>query len=275
VDLVGHLAANASTPRAISVQVTPAAMLLVVIALAGIALVVQGVFAWFNGARLGAKTGSISGLRAGRARLSGIVEPAWSVVTSPFGHRASVWYDSRLTRGSGRSRRVLFWEINAVPFVLNDGTGRIVVLGRLGRWDASAGHPGSAPFENAADLAAELGRALADPPEPLYSFSTSSRSDPAQGDRRETLLAIGERVTVTGRALTTRAVWNLDACPDAGESLGLSGELVIGPGRIEGLSIAAGTAEDLANRGRIRLLLGAVGGTVTVAAMVALAFVGR
>jgi hypothetical protein len=267
---VAELSGPQGAPVAVlSVQVQPAAFLLIILGLAGMALVAQAVLAWLNGASLAAVSRSISSLRAGRVRLGGIVEPAWAVASSPFEQRACVWYDSRSTRGSGRSEHLLFREINAVSFVLNDGTGQILVLGRRGRWNGSAGRPGSAPFETSAGLAAELGRPLADPPEALYSDSPR-RSDPAEGDRNEKLVAIGERVTVIGQALPWGIVSGFDACPDAGESLGLPGGLVIGPGRIFGLSITSGYPEDLANRGRLRLVLGLVGAVAVVVALVGL-----
>jgi hypothetical protein len=73
---------------------------------------------------------NVASLTKGRVVLSGVAEPAWSVVASPFGRWPCVWYDAK----SGFDMRGLtlpfFHQRNAVPFVLNDGSGRVLVLAR-------------------------------------------------------------------------------------------------------------------------------------------------
>jgi hypothetical protein len=253
----------------VSIQVDPFTGLMVVVGLASLALIGQAAYAWWRGARLRTNHIDISSIRAGRVILSGIAEPAWAVVTSPFGKRACVWYDASSTVGQYRSARTIFSQVDAVSFVLKDATGRVLVLGRRARWDPSAGQPGSVPYARLGDLANELGRPLEDAQDYLYAYSDPDSSDPTRGDQTEKLVAVGERVTVSGRAFPdpARVVWGSDGCPDAGQSIGLPGACVVGPDRLAGLTIVAGYAEDLAARGRLRLLVGLLGlaGLVVVA----------
>ncbi len=260
-------------PSILPGRVDPAMFGMVVLELVGLILVGQAIAAWWAGARLRVKTCPISDIRRGRVTLSGTSEPAWAVVISPFGQRACIWYEARSTIGEYRTARSVFYEVNAVPFVLNDGTGRVLVLGRRARWDSSRGHSQAVADVRSGDLGSSFSSSLADSPDPLQSDS-SERTPPdlLPGEHREQLVAVGERVTVTGEVLDPRgALWGIDACPDGGSSLGLPGELVIGPGRLLGLAVVAGYPEDLAARARPRLLFGVVGVLLILAMLIGVA----
>jgi len=159
------------------------------------------------------------------------------------------------------SAKTIFSQTDAVSFVLRDDAGRVLVLGRRARWDSSGGQPGNVPRADAVDLAKELGRPLEDAQDYLDSYSDPDSSEQGRGDQTEKLVAVGERVTVTGRAFADPAeiLWGSDTCPDAGQRIGLSGAFVVGPDRLSGLSIVSGYSGGVTSKGRARLLLGLFG----------------
>jgi hypothetical protein len=234
------------------------------VAAAALLLAAQGVHALWHGERmLRARPTPISAIRAGRVVLSGVVEPAWSVLRSPFSRRICVWYNGKSTSGL-TFYGSLVWdyrERNAVAFLLNDGTGRVLVLGRRARWDSGnsrldlgaanrAIREGACP-EETLDIRADQ---LEHPPEPLLRMGRFPLSGPDQ------VVAVGERVTVVGRATPDdRGILPVDACPDSGEAFGLPGLYRVGPDGLRGLGVMAGSARDVTVRGRLRLLLGSVG----------------
>jgi hypothetical protein len=211
----------------------------------------------------------------GRVVLSGNVEPAWSVATSYFGKNKGVWYESSSARQTGRTWSWLFSESNAVPFLLNDGTGRILVLGRRARWDPAAGRAdrlagandavARAEGASEADIASLLDHRFVAAPDVLFTRRAKGVSqDVIDAGRRERYVAFGERVTVIGRAVPFSSSYaqDSDACPDGGQSLGLSGALVISSDTSTHLDILAGTPADVIKRGRFVVFL-AVLGTIT------------
>jgi hypothetical protein len=249
-------------------------------------LVAYAIAALWEGERVGGlRPTSVASVAEGRVVLSGVAEPAWAFATSPFGKKACVWYDAKSTTGAGRLKVFMFRERNAVPFVLNDGTGRILVLARRARWDAAtdpiargigADEP-AAVHEGRSD--AEVSRLLAgphqEPPPCLVSHVDhhySQEQIDAQG--RENSILVGERVTVVGRATpnSPAAITEKDACADGGQSLGLPATYVIGPGPfVTGLDVLAGSPSDVTRRAWVHLLLGLAGAAAILAAVVVLA----
>lgn len=252
-------------------------MLAVGLLFVGLALVAQGVHAAWHGERLlRPRSRPISSVRSGHVVLSGLVEPAWSVLKSPFSRRPSVWYEAKTTEGAGKSRHTVFHERNAVPFILNDGTGRVLVLGRRARWDAGTSLLDLHGYDRAIDegdtsgqIAGLLGeRQLVPPPEPLAHRDTRKPGGERWGsDSSDDGVAVGERVTVIGRAAADdRAVGPVDACLDQGASFGLPTLFRIGREPLWGLEVMAGSPRDVTVRGRLRLIVGLIGVLVLVAA---------
>jgi hypothetical protein len=221
----------------------------------------------------------VSSVTKGRVVVSGIVEPAWSVVKSPFADLACVWYDDS-SYVSGKFGYLVSEEINAVPFVLNDGTGRILVLARRARWDPTytsrsawvgAGRA-RAPQDGASDveIAGMLDRPLAPAPPSLKSFQKDG-CEPWSGSRGSSCVPVGRRVTVTGVAIhfMMAGVDERDACPDDGSSLGLGlgGGYVMAP---DELVVLAGSAGALTRRFRIAMVLAPVGAVLAIAGVVML-----
>lgn len=247
-------------------------ILAMVLVFVGAACVAQAVHAAWNGERLLRSTSRpLSSVRSGHVVVSGVVEPAWAVLKPPFSMRPSVWFDAKVVAGSGKSSRTVFHKRNAVPFILNDGSGRVLVLGRRARWDAAtslldlhgygrAKVEGDTP-EQIDDLLSA--RQLQPIPEPLQESGDVERV----GSRTENVVEVGERVTVIGRAAPDdRAQTPDDACLDDGASFGLPGLFRVGPERLWGLDVTAGSARDVTVRGRVRLMVGLLGMLVLVAA---------
>ena len=264
---------------------------------AGAIFIGQAVRAALRGERLlRSSSQPISSVRSGHVVLSGVVEPAWSLLRSPFSpenpalHMAAesrtdpeetadpastpyVYYEARTIRGSGRSSHTVFHEENAVPFILNDGTSRVLVLGRQARWDAGTSlldlhgaDKAMAEGDNPAQIAGLLKeRTLLPSPEPTHQKGDSGEP----GRRSEACVAVGERVTVIGRAAADdRTQSPVDACPDDGSSFGLPGLYRIGPERPWGLNVTAGSPRDVTVRGRLRLVVGLIGVLAVAAALV-------
>jgi len=247
--------------------------------------VAYAILALWEGERLSLRPASVASITGGRVVLTGVVEPAWAVATSPFGEEACVWYDARSSISGGRGVTVtLFRELNAVPFVLNDGTGRILVLARRARWDPATGlvaktmgtGQDTAVYEGAsnAEMSRLLDGAHQKAPYPLKSDINdrfSQEQIDANGTERSVL--VGERVTVVGRAIPYSAslIKEEDACTDGGQSLGLTATYVIGAGPIvTGLDVLAGTPDDVTKRAWVHLLFGIVGAASILVAVIAL-----
>jgi hypothetical protein len=50
---------------------------------------------WRGERPFGLRPGKVGAVKKGHVVLSGTVEPAWSVLISPFGHRHCVWYETQ------------------------------------------------------------------------------------------------------------------------------------------------------------------------------------
>lgn len=257
--------------------VTPAndTFLMVLLALAfflplvGLLLILQGWHAAWNGERLlRSPLRPISSVRPGHVVISGVIEPAWSVLESAFARRPSVYYRALMTQGAGKYKRTIFHERNAVPFILNDGTGRVLVLGRRARWDPGTSlldlhgdDKAIAEGDTSGQIVGLLGeRQLLPAPEPLAHRDIRKPGGSDRGDETEEVVAVGERVTVMGRAgADDRAVRPTDACLDDGASFGLPGLFRIAPEPLWGLGVTAGSPRDVTVRGRLRLVVGLIG----------------
>jgi hypothetical protein len=220
----------------------------------------------------------VSSVSKGRVALSGIVEPAWAVVKPPFADLACVWYDAAAEFHFGKSGFPIFEEVNAVPFVLNDGTGRILVLARRARWDPANMSPSRwrgkgwdpEPRDGASDpeIADMLNRSLEPAPPLLKSFQKEGYEHSA-ANTSVTCVPVGQRVTVFGTAIhfMMAGVDERDACPDDGSSLGLSGGYVMAP---DELVVHAGSAAAIKHRMRIWIALAPLGAVLVIAGVVML-----
>ena len=249
-----------------------AALLMFALFVAGCGLVGQAVTALWEGERPGRPhPTTVASIAGGRAIVTGVVEPAWAVATSPFGKKPCVWYDAESVIPLKSSIK-LFRERNAMPFILGDETGRVLVLGRRARWNAATDK--AAERIGVGDVAARvegiptaeterlLDNSLQAPPPTIESYSNPTYPHSIIADNSsERCVTVGERVTVVGRVIAaTQSVANdKNACPDSGQSLGLMGPYVIGRGRVTTLHVLAGTPENVATRARVHLLLGVAG----------------
>ena len=88
----------------------------------GLALLVKGMAGQRRAARIGdTGTSTISASAVGEVRISGVVEPAELVLTSPLQSRDCVYYRSQVSESSGRSERKVLDEERAVGFRVRDG----------------------------------------------------------------------------------------------------------------------------------------------------------
>ncbi|MGD0017621.1 MAG: hypothetical protein ABSD62_00005 [Candidatus Limnocylindrales bacterium] len=266
---------------------TMAVIILVVVGIAGLALVAHSIFQFWLGERVrGLHPTNVSSLTAGRVVVTGNAEPAWAIASSPFGGLPCVWYDARSVRPARRwSGTTLFKQRNAVAFVVNDGSSRILVLGRRARWDPATGFLAKEfdAGEQVANQEGDSSAAISGPPEatprspappPLKSHwrrSWFGLGDPVSWEQidaegTERCVQIGERVTVTGQAIpySPAVLKASDACPDGGQSLGLLGTYVIGPALVTGLDVLAGSPDDVKTRGRFNVELAVFGAIIAV-----------
>jgi hypothetical protein len=130
----------------------------------GLGLLWRGLGAYRPADRIADTSGSrIASVAVGEVRLTGIVEPAELLLTSPLQSRPCVWYRARVTEGAGDDERTLLAEERAVGFRLRDETGTIRVFPRGSHWaieerfDDSTGFAGDEP----PGLALRTGPALA------------------------------------------------------------------------------------------------------------------
>jgi hypothetical protein len=118
----------------------------------GLGLLWRGLGAFRRADRIADTAGSrIASVAVGEVRLTGIVEPAELLLTSPLQSRPCVWYRARVTERSGDDERTVLAEERAVGFRLRDETGRIRVFPRGSHWaideryDDSTGIAGDEP----------------------------------------------------------------------------------------------------------------------------------
>jgi hypothetical protein len=198
---------------------------------------------------------------------------------SPIAGIPCVYYDTLATVYYGRDLRTIFHRRNGVPFILNDGTGRIAVLARHAMWDLASGSldrgDGSGEVERVAraetadQVRTLLDRQFADPPEPLSDERDSSYSDDdVRKFAKERTLAIGELVTVIG-AVTELPAGTLtdEGIGDDGSSVGLAGRPAIAGRAMGPVSVLVGTPDQVAGRVRMRLALAGLGIVVAAVAM--------
>ena len=101
----------------------------------GLALLAKGMAGQRRAARIGdTSTSTISALAVGEVRISGVVEPAELLLTSPLQSRDCVYYRARVTESEGRSERTVFDEERAVGFRVRDPSGDLRVFPRAARW---------------------------------------------------------------------------------------------------------------------------------------------
>ncbi len=185
----------------------------------GMALLVRGFAGYRQAGRVAdTATSRIGTLAVGEVRVTGRVEPAELILTSPLQSRPCVYYRARVNAREGRSRRVVLHDERAVGFRIRDEGGTIRVFPRGGTWDVPPGFkdedgitgdspPGLSPrlgsaigpaTPDRAELAARLltvraPDALADPA--LPGAGTGGR------DYEEARIEIGDTITVVGTAL--------------------------------------------------------------------------
>lgn len=224
----------------------------------------------------GMKAGRVAELRPGNALLCGHVEPAWSYLRSPVDDTVCVYYDTLATVAYGRDRRTIFHRRNAVPFILNDGTGRVPVMARHAMWDLARGGldqtslwseaESVAEAESAGEVRALLDRKFAEPPAPLWDErDTGYSDDDVRRFATEKTLSMGEMVTVVGAVAELPRTDADQGVGDDGTALGLPGGPVIAGRGIGPVSVLVGTPDQIARRVRLRIGLAALGLVIALA----------
>ena len=95
----------------------------------GLGLLIKGMAGQRRAARIGdTATSTISAIAVGEVRISGVVEPAELVLTSPLQSRDCVYYRAKVSESSGRSERTLLDEERAVGFRVRDASGDVRVF---------------------------------------------------------------------------------------------------------------------------------------------------
>jgi hypothetical protein len=110
----------------------------------GLALLVKGMAGQRRAARIGdTATSTISAIAVGEVRISGVVEPAELVLTSPLQSRDCVYYRARVSESSGRSEHTILDEERAVGFRVRDASGDVRVFPRGAHWLVPSAFDGS------------------------------------------------------------------------------------------------------------------------------------
>lgn len=247
----------------------------------GLLLFGWGLIVWWSGPRrLRLRATNVALVHEGRVILSGVARPAWAVATTPWGKVTCLWYQARLHFG-GRGDRTYYRERNAVPFVLDDGTGRILVLARQARLDAasdwllgrlSIGQAGAiSEGASPAEVSAMLERPMQPTPPPFLVSGDPTYSDPGI-DREERYLRVGERVTVIGTAtpLDSGGIRDEDACFADIQSADLTSAYVVGSAKHSGLVLLAGDFNQVRIRQRLAVLAVVLGGLLSGCAFILL-----
>ena len=119
----------------------------------GLGLLVKGMAGQRRAARIGdTATSTISAIAVGEVRISGVVEPAEIVLTSPLQSRDCVYYRAKVSESAGRSERTILDEERAVGFRVRDASGHVRVFPRGAHWlvpsafDASTSLMGDEPI---------------------------------------------------------------------------------------------------------------------------------
>jgi len=241
----------------------------------GLFLLLPLAIAWSSGeSPFGLKASPIAGAKPGRGIFCGHVEPAWSCLTSPKDHLPTVFFNTMVTDHYGKDTRTVFWRRNAIPFVLNDGTDRMIVLaGTQAHWD-----PGKGPLdwaagigqevaiaeqENPGDVAKLLNRQLSPAPDPSEDRNETHMTDDQLRRRAvESTLRMGQLVTVIGWVGPfPDDLSSDDGVYDDGTALGLAGHAVLAPSVDGQVTVVAGSPADVRKRlnTRINAALAGVG----------------
>lgn len=166
----------------------------------GLGLLWRGLGALRNADRIADTAGSrVASLAVGEVRLTGVVEPAELLLTSPLQSRPCVWYRASVRERQGDEDRVVFGEERAVGFRLRDETGSVRVFPRDGHWavdDVFSDQTGLAGDEPPG-LALRTGSAMAaaqpDRDEQIRRLLTVTHPQPAPGSALERLGSGGRR----------------------------------------------------------------------------------
>ena len=184
----------------------------------GLTLLIRGLGGYRSAARISdTATSRISALAVGEVRLSGVVEPAELLLTSPLTSEPCVYYDAEAREQRGDSQTTVFRESRAVGFRLRDGSGEVRVFPGGAHWDVPRqfdGHtgfmgdppPGLNIRSGAAVQSAEVDREVAiqrlltaqEAPRSatdLVLLATSNRRS-----YREARVAPGDTITIVGFA---------------------------------------------------------------------------
>ena len=141
----------------------------------GLVLLWRGFAGYLSAARVGdTSTSRIATLAAGEVRVTGVVEPAEVLLTSPLQGRECVWYRASVT-SSRDGDNSLFEEERGIGFRLNDGSGSIRVFPRGARLDVPD------RFDARDSLLGESPAGLGDRPGP---HDPGGAARPGGGDRR-------------------------------------------------------------------------------------------
>ncbi len=120
---------------AVTVPFEPVLLTLLAGLAGGLTMLMRGLGGYRLSERISDTAGSrIASLAVGEVRLTGIVEPAELLLTSPLQSATCVYYRSLVEVDEGRSSRTEFREERAVGFRLRDETGSIRVFPRGARW---------------------------------------------------------------------------------------------------------------------------------------------
>ena len=163
-------------------------------------------------------TSRIASIAAGEVRLTGVVEPAETLLTSTLQSASCVYFRSTVKDTSGDSDSTVHDEVCAVGFRVRDPSGDVRVFPRNAQWDvpprfeAESSHaegpaaglrlrPGS-PYQLAEPDREALIADLLTPDQPLDAGSPLYGSS-GKADRRyvEARIEPGDTVTIVGRAL--------------------------------------------------------------------------
>lgn len=190
----------------------------------GLLLLWRGFAGYRLAARIGdTSTSRIATLAAGEVRVTGTVQPAEVLLTSPLQDQQCVWYRARVTSGdqeeSGPLGQGLFHEERGVGFQVKDETGLIRVFPQGARIDASdrfdeqsdlfgnpppglaMGREPSLPAGEPVDRDAAIAQLLTvHPPEPDPALAGTSAMGSGRRRYREARLEPGDVITVLGAA---------------------------------------------------------------------------
>jgi hypothetical protein len=113
---------------------------------AGLVLLVRGMGGYRTAVRISDTPGSpIASLAVGEVRITGLVEPAELLLTSPLTSRPCVYYRADVREDEGRTQARLYSDQRAVGFRLRDPSGDVRVFPRGARFDVPfvfEGHSG-------------------------------------------------------------------------------------------------------------------------------------